>query len=504
MDDNDPFGSYGLLPILPEHKPVFDHAFQCCTTRLSDYSFANTFIWRDSIRLRWRMLHDRLCVFANGDGLTLLFAPLGAGSLPAAAAEAVDICRTYNASIGRPEITRVEYVSAEISEQLAPCGYDIEPMSGDYVYETRRMIDLDGPDLASKRQGRNRFARRYEPRCEVYAPSHLETCLRLLGMWRYQHEQTDATADSTACYKRLREELAAAEALRHAEALHLRGMVLYAGDQPVGFTLGEHLGEDACSILVEKADRTFAGSAQYIFSEFCRREWADTRWCNAGDDWDVESLAYTKRSYRPAMRLAKYVLRPRARTAVAVGLPPAPRADAVTVGPAELTDLDALCRLESATFPPELAIRRRQLRLLLRNPRASTHLLRQDGRVAAEAIILRRRTPRGTVARLYSLAVDSACRGRGLGRMLLDVCLDALRAEGLPAVLLEVDERNAAAIALYRKAGFVMVRRVADYYGPGLPALKMRLDLAGRPRCEPLAQRAVANGRRPEARKAEG
>ncbi len=77
-----------------------------------------------------------------------------------------------------------------------------------------------------------------------------------------------------------------------------------------GFTLGEMLDEETCSIVIEKTDRRFVGSAQYIFSEFCRQCWSHTTYCNVGDDWEVPSLAWTKQSYRPVSRLEKFVLRP--------------------------------------------------------------------------------------------------------------------------------------------------------------------------------------------------
>ena len=40
-----------------------------------------------------------------------------------------------------------------------------------------------------------------------------------------------------------------------------------------------------------QTDRQFAGSAQYIFSEFCGQYWAGRPWCNVGDDWGIENLA---------------------------------------------------------------------------------------------------------------------------------------------------------------------------------------------------------------------
>jgi hypothetical protein len=318
MDDDDPFGSYGLRPVQLGDKSVFDRFLSCCAPRLSDYTFANTFIWREPIHLRWAVLEDCLCVFANGDGgLTLLFPPMGGGDAAAALGRCLEICEDYNAAHRFDGWTRVEYVSSEMLQRLGGgAGFDVRPMSGDYVYLTERMIDLAGGDLASKRQARNRFARRYEARTEPYGPRHREACLRLLALWQGQVEQSAGEAGGGAAdrrsvaVKRNKDVVAAREALVHCEALALKGLVLYAGDAMVGFTLGEMLDEATCSILIEKTDRQYAGSAQYIFSEFCRQFWPHARWCNVGDDWEVPSLAWTKESYRPAMRLEKFLLRP--------------------------------------------------------------------------------------------------------------------------------------------------------------------------------------------------
>jgi ribosomal protein S18 acetylase RimI-like enzyme len=144
---------------------------------------------------------------------------------------------------------------------------------------------------------------------------------------------------------------------------------------------------------------------------------------------------------------------------------------------AELGDLEDLVRLESRTFDGELALGRRQFRYLLRCPRASTHVLRRNGKLLAEAVVLRRRTCRGTVARMYSIAVQPECRGQGLGKVLLADCLGVLRGEGVAAVVLEVDVANEPAIRLYERAGFHKIRPLWHYYATGRHAWKMRLDL---------------------------
>jgi ribosomal protein S18 acetylase RimI-like enzyme len=471
MQDGDPFGSYGLHPVELGDKALFDEHFGACRTTLSDYTFANTFIWREPIHLRWTVLNECLCVFANGDGgLTMLFPPLGAGDIRLAMDRCVQICGDYNSRAGLPDWTRIEYVAQDMLPLMGP-GYAVAPMSGDYVYPTARMIDLAGGDLASKRQARNRFARRYQARTETYSPHHLGPCLELLDLWRSQNNLAEGAGNVTL--RRAKELIATVEVLRHSRELGLVGMVLYAGEQLAGFTFGERLGgRDCCSILIEKTNRELAGSANFIFSEFCRLHWAHTTWCNVGDDWDVPSLAWTKQSYRPAMRLPKYVLRPLAKVSQVSPVAGGPDVQAAGHG-----DLEAMVELENRCFAKGVAMKRRQLRYMLRSPNASVRVVRQDGRIVAQALVLRRRTPRGTVGRVYSIAVDQDCRGRGLGRTLLCDCLRQLRQEGVRRVVLEVDVQNTPAVSLYESEGFCRLRRLRDYYAPGRDAWKMRLDV---------------------------
>ena len=56
-------------------------------------------------------------------------------------------------------------------------------------------------------------------------------------------------------------------------------------------------------------------------------------------------------------------------------------------------------------------------------------------------------------AELLTLGVAPACRHAGLGRALLKAAIAALRESGAKCLFLEVDEGNAAALALYRSLG---------------------------------------------------
>ena len=80
-------------------------------------------------------------------------------------------------------------------------------------------------------------------------------------------------------------------------------------------------------------------------------------------------------------------------------------------------------------------------------------------------------------AEILSIAVRTDRRGRGLGLALLRHHLARLAAEGVTTSFLEVEEGNAAALALYGRLGYAQVGRRKGYYaGGGADALLLRRD----------------------------
>jgi ribosomal protein S18 acetylase RimI-like enzyme len=74
------------------------------------------------------------------------------------------------------------------------------------------------------------------------------------------------------------------------------------------------------------------------------------------------------------------------------------------------------------------------------------------------------------IGHIVGMMVREESRGRGLGRALLEACIArARRAPGLEMLTLSVTSHNAAAVALYRAAGF-------DRYGRLPHALKLGND----------------------------
>jgi ribosomal-protein-alanine N-acetyltransferase len=346
-------------------------------------------------------------------------------------------------------------------------------------------------------------------RTEHLCEQHEAACLELLRLWQkhgdasHEGEVNDVHIGSDIL--RHRDSLAAELAVRHRAELGLRGMVLIVGENPgkvIGFTLGEAISPTQASILVEKTHPDYHGAPQVIFSEFCRLCWSDHPECNAGDDWGIPSLRFTKQSYRPSRLLSKYVLTRQSPVVVggvaALDLPtdqrepivsnppaqmvaadPATAAERAALRTATLDDLPAILDIERICFAAsEESFNKRQVRYLITSPRAAVTVATIGARVVGWSVGLVRQHRRSRTGRLYAVAVHPESQGKQLGRRLVEHTLEALAVMGIDRIFLEVRADNEPALALYQKIGFARHRMLPNYYGQGRHGWSMKLITA--------------------------
>lgn len=146
-----------------------------------------------------------------------------------------------------------------------------------------------------------------------------------------------------------------------------------------------------------------------------------------------------------------------------------PPAAAARLREARLEDLDALLELENAAFETD-RLSRRSMRRFLQN--GNDHLLvaETDAGIVGYVLMLRHRGTR--LARLYSIAVDTAARGGGIAEALIHAGEQAVLPSGCAYVRLEVRRDNEPAIRLYRRLGYRLFGTIPDYYEDGAEALR--------------------------------
>lgn len=133
-------------------------------------------------------------------------------------------------------------------------------------------------------------------------------------------------------------------------------------------------------------------------------------------------------------------------------------------------DLDNLLRLEKVCFATD-RLSRRSFRRWLARADGIFLVAQRDDALCGYILVTRRRGTR--LARLYSIAVDPACRGEGLARQLISKAERAARDSGALYMRLEVAADNHAAISLYRKLGYEHFGYYRDYYDDHGDALRM-------------------------------
>jgi ribosomal protein S18 acetylase RimI-like enzyme/predicted double-glycine peptidase len=137
---------------------------------------------------------------------------------------------------------------------------------------------------------------------------------------------------------------------------------------------------------------------------------------------------------------------------------------------ATVKDLDALVRLEKVGFTSD-QFDRDQLLYLLSEANATALIIEQDGQVCGSAIMAWRKN--SEVGRLYSIVIDPAFQGCGLGSQLLQACEDTALKRGCDRVSLEVRVDNKRAITMYERHGYAVTERLPEYYADGSAGLRM-------------------------------
>ncbi|MCB2053071.1 MAG: GNAT family N-acetyltransferase [Geminicoccaceae bacterium] len=157
------------------------------------------------------------------------------------------------------------------------------------------------------------------------------------------------------------------------------------------------------------------------------------------------------------------------------------RPDVPSIGTraARIDDAERLAAIERAAFDPRVydgLITADKFRRFARGgPTGANAALivaedRED-RVVGYALVLFRRG--SSAGRFYSLAVDPAAQGTGVGGRLFAAAEQAVRDHGATRMRLEIRADNHTLEQRYARAGYRHVQRVEGYYPDGCAALRM-------------------------------
>jgi hypothetical protein len=316
------FADYPILSELAlDQRPVLHPLFQALPEGISEFTFANFYLFRKTHHYRLARLPGGLFVFTGRD------APgppsgepasgessggnSGGGGPPSAESSGGDSGggeEFFMLPFGLPardplddlfeRFRCMKAVSEPQSIELARMGCRVEENrdNSDYIYSRAELSTLPGPKFHKKKNQINKFLRHHLAEGRPLLEEHLPQALEVLEAWR-------ALREDPGDYE------AAREALARAEELQLCGGIYYVGGQPVAYTLGEENARGTSFVIhFEKAVHAdqYAGIYQFMNQVFASilPEKYDT--LNREQDLGDAGLRQAKESYNPIGFLRKF------------------------------------------------------------------------------------------------------------------------------------------------------------------------------------------------------
>lgn len=279
-------------------KELITSYYKKYPSRNCERTFTNSYLWSRRYKVTFAIVENTL-VFRMGDAPFTFSHPAGEKEDMKRAIETLRVyAREHGQGFGLYNLTPEEF--AEL-EEWYPGEFEITYNRdyADYVYETEKLISLQGKKLHGKRNHINKFKQEnpnwsYEP----ITAENVEDCFQMALKWRQENGcAEDEEKNAEMCVT--------LNSLRLFEELNLTGGILKVDGEIIAFTIGEELCEDTFVTHIEKAFASVQGAYPMINQQFAMHACAKYRYINREEDTGSEGLRKAKLSYRPAFLVEK-------------------------------------------------------------------------------------------------------------------------------------------------------------------------------------------------------
>jgi len=275
--------------ITVEMRPQLHPRFNRLEEGISEFTFANLYLFRDRHSYRIAQIGEDLVVITGRDKDTInesfFMLPFG---LP----EQGSLERLF------ADHASMKAATEEQAEVLARMGFSVseDRDNFDYLYLKEELEKLQGRNYHKKKNLVNAFIRDYTYEGKPLLPEYVPEALLVLEEWK--KERSDR---SEGDYR------AAKEALEMAEDLVLCGGIYYVDGRPAAFSLGEEIGGGTTWVThFEKAVSGYKGLYQFINMSFASILPDKYRYINREQDLGNEGLRSSKLSYKPYAFVKKF------------------------------------------------------------------------------------------------------------------------------------------------------------------------------------------------------
>jgi uncharacterized protein len=268
------------------HKDILSPLLREITVPLSEYCFANLYLFRESHG--YEVLSDGE-LYVKGrtyDGFTYLMPTMPAVSL--------------DPVLLKEHLREVDFLFPVPEEWLgifSPDEFEVFFHEGDadYLYTVEKMSTLAGRKLHKKRNLLKQFVEAYQHEALPLTDEHMDDARSILDEWQKDTVLDPGQTDFGPCR----------EALDRYEELMLCGGIYYAEGEPAGFVLGEEVNDETFVLHFAKGRTKFKGVYQFMFNNFAKILPPKYKYLNLEQDLDSENLRIFKSSYVPDAMVKK-------------------------------------------------------------------------------------------------------------------------------------------------------------------------------------------------------
>ena len=262
---------------------VLHPKFQSLPEGISEFAFANIFLFRDVHNYRLSKIADIIIISGRDDDIPFFMLPFGFPDKTA-------LEELFHNHKNLKAATEAQ------ARMLSQEGYlMIEDRDNfDYLYSREELAELAGRKYHKKKNLVNAFINNYNYEGKPLVEDFIPHALEVLELWRNGR-------DNPGDYK------ASREALEKSEELQLCGGIYYVEGKPAAYTLGEELaGGESFVIHFEKALSQYKGIYQFVNQCFASILPEKYLHINREQDLGDPGLRQAKLSYRPVGFIKKY------------------------------------------------------------------------------------------------------------------------------------------------------------------------------------------------------
>lgn len=269
-----------IEPLSLDHQDLLENAFHLMNLSLSEYSFANLYLFRQVHQyevIRWE---DSIFI----KGITRDKVPfIMLTSSPERIA--IPVLRQVS-SLAEMFFPIPENWLVFFEKILLQANFQDD--DNDYLYAASKFVTYAGRHLDGPRYHVKQLLHHHEVRSENLSEQFIDA-YSILDLWHAEYSNNLSETDYFSCK----------EAIHLFHRLHLHGRIVYIDQKPAGFVIGEWISKDCYAIHFSKALRSIKGVYQYLFQDLAREIGNLCKWINLEQDLGIPTLRYSKFSYHP-------------------------------------------------------------------------------------------------------------------------------------------------------------------------------------------------------------